>query len=328
MRHVPVLLNEVLESLQLKSGSNIIDCTLGDAGHAEKILELTSPDGKLLGIDADAEAILRTKQFLYKFDKRVIFARDNFENLGNIVKENKFDNVTGILIDLGWSSPQFEERGRGFSFLKTDEPLDMRYDTYLKCMHEVENPPLTPDGKPIYGPCSAAELIDHKTVEGLSEMFRKYGEENLSKEIAQAIVEKRQDFPIETVGDLVDIILEVYRKKLKIPTESGQTEQRIPWVGGLHPATKVFQALRIAVNDELGVIERVLPQAVEILHSGGRLAVISFHSIEDSIVKHYFKSQNNKTIKIITKKPIVGSEEEVKNNPRARSAKLRVIEKI
>ena len=327
MRHVPVLLQEVLEALNLEAGKNIIDCTLGDAGHAEKILELTSPDGKLLGIDADAEAILRTKQFLYKFDERVVFARDNFENLRNIVKENKFDNVDGILMDYGWSSPQFEERGRGFSFLKTDEPLDMRYDTYLKCMHEAVSPPLTPDGRPIYGPCSAAELIDHKDVEGLSEMFRKYGEENLSKEIAEAIVEKRQAFPIETVGDLVDVILDVYRKKLKIPTESGQAEQRIPWVGGLHPATKVFQALRIAVNDELGVIERVLPQAIEVLKSG-RLAVITFHSIEDSIVKHYFKSQNNKTIKIITKKPVICSEEEREQNPRARSAKLRVIEKI
>jgi len=321
MRHVPVLLNEVLEALQLKNGSNVIDCTLGDAGHAEKILELTSPDGKLLGIDADAEAILRTKQFLYKFDKRVVFARDNFENLRNIVKENEFDNVAGILMDYGWSSPQFEERGRGFSFLKTDEPLDMRYDTYLKCRHEVTNPPLTPDGKPIYGSCSAAELLYLKDFRGLEEIFRKYGEEKLSKEIAEVIVEKRKEFPLETVGDLVNVILDVYRKKLK-------TDKEVPWVGGLHPATKVFQALRMVVNDELGVIERVLPQAVEILQSGGRLAVITFHSIEDSIVKHYFKSQNNKTIKIITKKPIVGSEEEVKNNPRSRSAKLRVVEKI
>ena len=321
MRHVPVLLNEVLEALQLKNGSNVIDCTLGDAGHAEKILELTSTDGKLLGIDADAEAILRTKQFLYKFDKRVVFSRDNFENLRNIVKENEFDNVAGILMDYGWSSPQFEERGRGFSFLKTDEPLDMRYDTYLKCSHEVTNPPLTPDGKPIYGSCSAAELLYLKDFRGLEEIFRKYGEEKLSKEIVEAIIEKRKEFPIETVGDLVNVILDVYRKKLK-------TDKEVPWVGGLHPATKVFQALRIAVNDELGVIERVLPQALEILQSGGRLAVITFHSTEDSIVKHYFKSQNNKTIKIVTKKPIVGSDEEVKNNPRSRSAKLRVVEKI
>ncbi|MFA7314450.1 MAG: 16S rRNA (cytosine(1402)-N(4))-methyltransferase RsmH [Candidatus Magasanikbacteria bacterium] len=313
MRHVPVLLKEVLDNLNLEAGKNIIDCTLGDAGHSEKILELTGPDGKLLGIDADVEAILRTKQFLYKFDERVIFARDNFENLGKIVKENKFDNVTGILIDLGWSSPQFEERGRGFSFLKKDEMLDMRYDTYLKCVHEATSLP--------HGPCSATELLDLKDYEELEEIFRKYGEENLSREIAKAIVEKRKDYTIETVGDLVDIILEVYRKKLK-------TDKEIPWVGGLHPATKVFQALRIAVNDELGVIERVLPQAVEILQSGGRLAVITFHSTEDTIVKHYFKSQNNKTIKIITKKPVICSEQEREINPRARSAKLRVVEKI
>ncbi|OIO18670.1 MAG: 16S rRNA (cytosine(1402)-N(4))-methyltransferase [Candidatus Magasanikbacteria bacterium CG_4_10_14_0_8_um_filter_32_14] len=321
MRHVPVLLNEVLENLQLKNGSNVIDCTLGDAGHAEKILELIGPNGKLLGIDVDAEAILRTKQFLYKFDKRVVFARDNFENLEKIVKEKKFENITGILMDYGWSSPQFEERGRGFSFLKTDEPLDMRYDTYLKCMHEVSNPPMSIDGKPLYGPCSAAELLDLKDYGGLEEMFRKYGEESLSKEIAQAIVEKRKDYTIESVGDLVNIVLQVYRKKLK-------TDKEIPWIGGLHPATKVFQALRIAVNDELGVIERVLPQAIEVLQSGGRLVTITFHSIEDSIVKHYFKSQNNKTINIITKKPVICSEEERENNPRARSAKLRVVEKI
>lgn len=321
MRHVPVLLNEVLENLQLKNGSNVIDCTLGDAGHAEKILELTGPDGRLLGIDADAEAILRTKQFLYKFGERVVFARDNFENLGKIVKEKEFDNVTGILMDYGWSSPQFEERGRGFSFQKTDEPLDMRYDTYLKCSHQTDNPPLTPDGKPLYGPCSAAELVDNMTAEELANIFHKYGEEKLSKEIATAIVEKRSGFSLETVGDLVDVILGVYRKKLK-------TDKEIPWVGGLHPATKVFQALRMAVNDELGVIERVLPQAVEILQSGGRLVVITFHSIEDGIVKHYFKSQNNKTIKLITKKPVICSEQEREVNPRARSAKLRVIEKI
>ncbi|MFA7244983.1 MAG: 16S rRNA (cytosine(1402)-N(4))-methyltransferase RsmH [Candidatus Magasanikbacteria bacterium] len=328
MRHVPVLLNEVLENLQLKPGSNVIDCTLGDAGHSEKILEITSPNGKLLGIDADAEAILRTKQFLYEFGDRVIFVRNNFENLQKIVEENKFENVNGILMDYGWSSPQFEERGRGFSFLKTEEPLDMRYDTYLKCVPGKEKLPEAPDGKNLYVHCSAAEILDTKSEEELEEIFRKYGEEKLSKEIARAIVEKRNDYTIETVGDLVGIILDVYRKKLKIPIEADQAEQRIPWVGGLHPATKVFQALRIFVNDELGVIERVLPQAIDVLASGGRLVVITFHSIEDGLVKHYFKSQNNKTIRIITKKPIIASDDEAKSNPRSRSAKLRVVEKI
>jgi len=320
-RHVPVLLKEVLDALQLQPDKNIIDCTLGDAGHAEEVLKITAPDGKLLGIDADAESILRAKKYLYEFGDRVIFARENFEHLQKIVKENNFQKVQGILMDFGWSSPQFEERGRGFSFEKRDEPLDMRYDTYLKCVHTAKVPPLSVDGKPLYGRCTAAEYVNMKSEEDLEKIFRKYGEEKLSKEIAMAIVEKRDEYTLETVVDLVDVILEVYRKKLK-------TQKEVPWVGGIHPATKVFQALRIVVNDELGVIEKVLPQAVEVLEKDGRLVVISFHSLEDRIVKHYFKQQNNKTLKIITKKPIVASEDEIKNNPRARSAKMRVVEKL
>ncbi len=320
-RHVPVLLHEVLEGLDLKPSKHIIDCTLGDAGHSEAILKQTGPDGRLLGIDADAEAILRAKKYLYEFGDRVIFERNNFEHLQEIVKNNEFEPVNGILMDFGWSSPQFEERGRGFSFAKTDEPLDMRYDTYLKCIHEADDPPLGYDGKPLYGPCTAAELVNMMSEDDLADIFKKYGEERLSSEIAASIVEKRKDFVIETVGDLVDIVLAEYRKKLK-------TDKEVPWVGGIHPATKVFQALRITVNDELGVIERVLPQAVDVLASGGRLAVITFHSLEDRIAKHYFKSIKGKTIEIINKKPIVCSEEESKENPRARSAKLRIIQKI
>ncbi len=329
MRHVPVLLQEVLEALNLTPGKNVIDCTLGDAGHSEEILKATGPDGKLLGIDADAESVLRAKKYLYEFEDRVVFERNNFEHLQEIATDHSFGPVHGVLMDFGWSSPQFEERGRGFSFLKSDEPLDMRYDTNLKCSHTATDPPLGFDGKPLYGKCTAAEHVNMKSIDELKEIFNKYGEENLSKEIAHAIVEKREEHVLETVGDLVDIILDVYRKKLKIPTqESGQAEQRIPWIGGIHPATKVFQALRISVNDELGVIERVLPQAIDILESGGRLAVITFHSTEDRIVKHYFKSQNKKTINIITKKPIIASDQEAKENPRSRSAKLRIIEKI
>lgn len=320
-RHVPVLLREVIEGLALEPGKNVIDCTLGDAGHSENILKATAPDGKLLGIDVDAEAILRAKQYLHEFGDRVIFERNNFEELEYIVKKQAFGPVNGILMDFGWSSPQFEERGRGFSFAKNAEPLDMRYDTYLSCEHSTDDPPLGYDGKPLYGPCTAAELVNMLSEDELADIFKKYGEENLSREIAHAIVEKRKDFALEMVGDLVDIILAEYRKKLK-------TEKEIPWIGGLYPATKVFQALRIAVNDELGVIERVLPQAVDVLVSGGRLVVITFHSLEDRIVKHYFKSQKGKTVEILTKKPIVCSEEESKENPRARSAKLRIIQKI
>jgi len=321
-RHIPVLLQETIEYLNLVPGKNVIDGTLGDAGHAEAILEKTSPSGKLLGVDADAESILRAKKFLYKYDERVTFARDNFENIKAIVADAAFDDVDGILLDLGWSTPQFQERGRGFSFLNSDEPLDMRYDTYLRCPHMTEEPPLSYDGKPLYGPCTAAEIVNTMDEADLSEIFKKYGEEKLHKEIAAGILEKRNVFTLETVGDLVDIILDVYRTKLK-------TDKEVPWIGGLHPATKVFQALRILVNDELGVVERVIPDAIDVLKSGGRLAIISFHSLEDRIVKHTFKELAKKKVgTIITKKPVVCGKEEYDNNPPSRSAKLRVIQKI
>src|SRR3989344_459902 len=253
MRHIPVLLNEVLESLQLKSNDNVIDCTVGDGGHSEKI-----------------------------------------------VAENPIGEIKGILLDLGWSSPQFAERGRGFSFL-TDEPLNMTYSG----REEI----------------TATEIVNTFDANELEQIFREYGEENLSKEIVSAIISYRQGEPIKQTGQLTEIILATYRKKLK-------TDKEIPWIGGLHPATKIFQALRIAVNRELEVIEEVLPQAIKVLASGGRLAVITFHSLEDRIVKHYFKDLEQKnSATIITKKPIVCGEEENKANPRARSAKLRVIQK-
>ena len=301
MRHVPVLLNEVLENLNLQSGKYVIDCTLGDAGHSEKILEKIGYDGRLLGIDADPEAILRAKRYLNKFSSQTILVRGNFENLKNIVAENSFV-PDAILIDLGWSTPQFSERGRGFSFLHPEEELDMRYS------EEVIS--------------TAADVLNTRTAKELANIFKDYGEEKFSAPIAEMIVEKRKaGKSFATVADLVETILQVYRQKLN-------TEKEVPWIGGLHPATKVFQALRIEVNNELGVLQTVLPQAVEILKSDGRLAVITFHSLEDRIVKHYFKKQNNKNLKIINKKPIICGEEEGKNNPPSRSAKLRVIEKI
>ncbi len=309
MRHVPVLLKEVLESLNLKSGVNIVDCTLGDGGHAEHILDRTSPTGKLLGIDADPESLLRAKQFLYRFDPRVTYIRDNFIHIKKIVAENNFSDIQGILMDFGWSSPQFAERERGLSFQNPNEVLDMRYgSTFETPIFGLNNP-------------TAAELLNTLPPEQLEDIFSRYGEEPLSGEIAHAIRDARKRNPIATVGDLVEIVLQAYRTKLK-------TEKEIPWIGGLHPATKVFQALRIAVNDELGVIEQVLPEAIDVLESGGRLAVITFHSLEDRIVKHYFKSIDEKTIRIITKKPIECGEDEYKENPPSRSAKLRVVEKI
>lgn len=309
MRHVPVLLQEVIELLNLKPGMNIVDCTLGDGGHSEKILEKTSPDGKLLGIDVDPESLLRAKQFLYDFEGRATFVRENFVHLKKIVQDKNFDQVDGILMDFGWSSPQFMERSRGLSFQNPEELIDMRYGSnFENLIFDLHNP-------------TAADLVNNLSVSQLEYIFSVFGEENLSQEISQAIYDKRKIKLIETVGDLVEIILETYRKKLK-------TEKEIPWIGGLHPATKVFQALRIAVNDELGVIENVLPQAIDILSPGGRLAVITFHSLEDRIAKHFFKSREGKDIEIITKKPVECGEDEYRENPPSRSAKLRVIQKL
>lgn len=307
MRHIPVLLNEVLEGLNLKKGDKVIDCTLGDGGHSEIILDIIGPRGKLLGLDADPESLLRAKRFLYRFEDQVVFVRENFTNLKKTATENGFLQVDGILFDLGWSSPQFAERSRGFSFEK-DEPLNMRYDNKCKVFGQDN--------------CiDATHIINNYSLEDLIWIFKNYGEEDLSTEIAKAIIEERKKRQIKTSGDLSEIILKVYRQKL-------HTEKEIPWIGGIHPATKTFQALRIAVNNELEILKNVLPEAFEMLDKGGRLAVISFHSLEDRIVKHFFQSLPYAAAKIITKKPIIASEEEVKNNPRSRSAKLRVVEKI
>ncbi len=300
MRHIPVLLNEVLEGLNLSKNSKVIDCTLGDAGHSEAILDKIGPKGKLLGIDADPESLLRAKRNLYRYENQVIFVRDNFVNLKEIVIANNFENANAVLMDLGWSTPQFKERGRGFSF-ENDEPLDMRYGG-------------------ITGE-TATDIINDYSEAELEKILRYYGEEKLSREIAKEIVGARAVNKIDRTAPLVEIILGVYRRKLK-------TDKEIPWVGGIHPATKVFQALRIAVNKELEVVRQVLPQAIEILSSGGRLAVISFHSLEDRIVKQFFVKNQNKTIRTINKKPLVANDEELKNNPSSRSAKLRIIEKI
>lgn len=300
-RHIPVLLNETIDQLALGPGKNVVDCTLGDAGHSTAILSATKPNGKLLGIDADPEAILRAKHFLHDHLDRITLVRSNFVHLGEIVKEETYGPIHGILMDLGWSSPQFEERGRGFSFQK-DEPLDMRFEGS-------------------HGGQTAAEIIAQASVDELTDIFADYGEERFARDIAKEIEHARKESPIKTTNELTEVVLRAYRKKLR-------TDKDVPWVGGLHPATKVFQALRIAVNRELDVLKEVLPQAIETLAAGGRLAVITFHSLEDRIVKHYFKSIDGKGARIITKKPIIPSDAEGEENPRARSAKLRVIEKL
>ncbi|MFA7662391.1 MAG: 16S rRNA (cytosine(1402)-N(4))-methyltransferase RsmH [Patescibacteria group bacterium] len=291
-KHIPVLLVETLEYLDPQSGENFIDCTLGGGGHSLKILEKLGTKGKLLGIDQDSKAIEVAKDNLKKFSKNLVIVKDNFENLKNIVEQN-FANrpVNGILLDLGVSLAQIKDKEYGLSF-ESEEPLDMRlgdFDT------------------------SAGEIINTWSEDELAEIFFRFGEEKWSKQIAQEIVKVRRDEKIKTPKDLSQVIKRIYKWKM------GSQTWRI------HPSTRVFQALRITVNHELENLESVLKQAVEILAPGGRLVVISFHSLEDRIVKHYFKK--NKNINILTKRPIVPTEAEIENNPASRSAKLRAIKK-
>lgn len=302
-RHIPVLLTEVIDGLDLKLGNTVVDCTLGDGGHSLEILKAIGKKGMLIGFDADPESLLRAKQFLKEYEKQTVLVRENFVELKKVLDENKIEEVDAILMDLGWSSPQFEERGRGFSYL-LDEPLDMRYSA-----RENEKLP------------TAADLLNKLTDRELAHIFRQFGEDRFSKEIAEAIIIARRGKRIEKTSELTNLILEVYRTKL-------QTTKEIPWVAGHHPATQVYQALRIAVNHEFESLNKALPQAVAALKSGGRLAVITFHSGEDRIVKQFFKSQENKSIQLVNKKPIIASREELKLNSRSRSAKLRIITKI
>ncbi len=297
-RHLPVLIEETVRLLVIGPGDAVIDATLGDAGHSEALLEANSPNGQLLGIDADIEAILRAKRFLYRFEGRVSFAHSNFSELAHAIAEARFPSANAILFDLGWSSPQFQDRGRGFSF-ESNEPLDMRYGPSAK--H------------------TAAELLNDSSPAELASILRRYGEDPLGEQIVAGIIAARKQKPFEKTSELVEIILQVYREKLRSAKE-------VPWIGGIHPATRTFQALRIVVNDELGVLKAALPQAVAALKPGGRLAVISFHSLEDRIVKQFFKLEQS--LKEVTPRPVMATAQELAKNPRARSAKLRVAEKI
>ncbi|OGZ34562.1 MAG: 16S rRNA (cytosine(1402)-N(4))-methyltransferase [Candidatus Portnoybacteria bacterium RBG_13_41_18] len=296
MIHIPVLLKEILQYLDPKPGENFIDATLGDGGHALAILELNAPDGRVLGIDASQQAIdfVGKKKQNRNFENRAILVHDNFSNLRNIVAQYKFNPVQGILADLGFSSRQLEASGRGFSFLR-DEPLLMTFDEQQKF--------------------NAQEAINLWPQAELERIFKEYGEEQFSQSIAKKIIEARKIKPILTTFELVDIVKEA--------TPSRYHHKHI------HPATKIFQALRIAVNEELKNLENFLPQALEILDKGGRLAVISFHSLEDRIVKFFFREcRRRNLLKIINKKVVRPSYEEVKINPRSRSAKLRLAIKL
>lgn len=290
MSHIPVLLKEVVESLNLNSGDKVIDCTVGLGGHARAILEATAPDGKLLALDRDPRQIEAARRNLSVYAARTIFINDSYANLALHAYAQGFSSSTAVLLDLGYCSIHVDDPKRGFSF-QNEGPLDMRY-----------NPA---------DDLTAESIINNWSESELNRIFLIYGEEQNARKIAQAIVGERKRKKFKTTLELADFIQTI-----------------VPRRGKIHPATKVFQALRIAVNNELGELEKILPQAVDVLKPGGRLVIISFHSLEDRIVKTFFKKQNNKTLKIINKHVIVPSEEEVEKNPRARSAKLRAAEKM
>ena len=292
--HVPVLQKEVIEYLDPKPNENFIDCTIGEGGHTLAILEKNGPKGKVLGIDADPEIIRNLKLEIRNFKKRIILVCDNFANLAETVKKQRFKSVSGILFDLGMSSWHLETSNRGFSFQKK-EPLDMRYN--------------------LQNPLTAEKILNYWSRVEIEKILKDYGEEQFAPKIAEALLNFRKFKPLQTTSQLVEII--------KRATPGWYHRRKI------HFATKTFQALRIAVNDELNNLEKALPQALNILKPGGRIVVISFHSLEDRIVKNFLKEGNkNNLLKILTKKPIIPSFKEMKINPRSRSAKLRASQKI
>jgi len=291
--HTPVMPKEVIHYLNIKPNFWYVDCNLGGGGHTKVILEA---GGKVLGIDLDPDATLEVnKKYSSEIDSgALIICQSNFSDLKKIVEQFKLEGkVFGILFDLGVSSHQLETPKRGFSF-NLEAPLDMRMN--------AESTSVT-----------ATDLINALHEKELTELFWKFGEERFSRPITRKIVEAREKKPIQTTNELAQIILSVRHTSRKDRT---------------HPATRVFQALRIAVNDELYSLELALPQALEILNPEGRLVVISFHSLEDRIVKNFFKNEYKKsTLTILTRKPIIPSKEEVKVNPRSHSGKLRAAEK-
>ncbi|MEK7664941.1 MAG: 16S rRNA (cytosine(1402)-N(4))-methyltransferase RsmH [Patescibacteria group bacterium] len=296
--HVPVLTKEVIKYLDPKPNENFIDCTIGQGGHTKFILEKTGPYGKVLGIDLDPSQIENTKLQLADFKERIILTNDSYSNLKNIIEEKKFEPVNGILLDLGFSSEQLENSGKGFTFLK-NEPLDMRYGT-------ENQKPKTKNQKYL----TAEEIVNECRQDDLERIFKEYGEERFSRQIANKIIEERKIKKIESTLHLVKII----KKAVPLKFQRGR----------IHCATRIFQALRIEVNDELNNLIKVLPQIISVLAPGGRTVIISFHSLEDRIVKNFFKEEEkNKALKILTKKPITADFEEIKINPRSRSAKLR-----
>ena len=306
--HRPVLYQEIIKALQPKSGGRYIDCTLGAGGHSRGILETSAPDGELLAFDLDKTAIEIASQTLKPFGERAHLRHESYLNILDAMEELGWDAVDGIVLDYGVSSMQLDMAERGFSF-RMDGPLDMRFDT----------------SKGI----SAAEWLNQVEEEELADVLWKYGDENRSRRIATAILAQR---PIGTTQQLANVIQDAVGR----PKKHGRKS--------IHPATKSFQAIRIAVNHELDAVEEILPLAVKALKPGGFLTVISFHSLEDRIVKNFMRDESKDclcpteqlvctcdhkaTLKRLNTKPIIASEAETKGNPRARSAKLRIAKRL
>jgi len=295
--HITVLLKESTECLNPKQGDVILDATINGGGHSEEILKMIGEKGRLIGIDQDDEVLNKLKE-KWKDRKNILLARDNFRNLDKVLESLKIEKINGALFDIGVSSSQIDESGRGFSFQK-DEPLLMTMKSRIE-----------PDD------LTAKEIVNIWSEKDLADTIWKYGEERFSRRIAKNIVRRRKAKKFETTMELVDAIREsvpsFYRNGRKI-----------------NCATRTFQALRIAVNDELEALKEGMEKAWSFLQGGGSLAVVSFHSLEDRIVKNYFKELAAKNEgKIMAKKPIIPTEEEKKANPRSRSAKLRAIKKV
>lgn len=314
-QHITVLKEEAVKGLNIIPNGIYVDCTLGGAGHSEMIASQLSPDGRLIGLDQDETAINYAREKLSTYGERVILIRRNFRHLEQVLTELELQHdkdhpvVNGILFDLGVSSPQLDQVDRGFSYHE-DALLDMRMDQSAKQ--------------------TAATIVNTWSERELRRILFEYGEEKFARQIARQIVQARAIRPIETTGELVELIKEA------IPAAARRT--------GPHPARRSFQAIRIAVNDELNALQDALMQSINCLAPGGRLAVITFHSLEDRICKHFFAKfverctcpsdfpqcvcGNKGKIKVINRKPIVPSAGELENNVRARSAKLRIVEKL
>ena len=307
-KHVSVLLNECLDALNIKDDGIYVDCTLGGAGHSSHILQRLSKDGLLVGIDQDTDALKAAGERLKEYENKKL-VHNNFHNIDSILEELEIPKVDGILMDLGVSSYQLDEGERGFSYMK-DAPLDMRMNRDREF--------------------SAYDVVNSYSMEDLWRIIRDYGEEKFAKRVAEFIVNRREEKPIETTLELVDII------KAAIPAKARRE--------GPHPAKRTFQAIRIEVNGELEILNKAIEDGVNRLNKGGRMAIITFHSLEDRIVKLKFRELANPCtcpkefpicvcgkkplVKLISRKAIEPSKEEVEENPRSRIAKLRVIERF